>query len=124
MYFIKSPLGSESTDKFGTKPANTADQSILPFHQRLMITPKKQITIAATESLMIFSKNLTPLPPTAYIATIAAASANRTAVIATSTPIDGASVEAEKFCVIAATPSANCGIANTKHANSEPNAHP
>ena len=32
----------------------------------------------------------------------------------------GGSCEAQMFCVIAATPKANCGQANTKHASIEP----
>ena len=72
-----------------------------------MITPKKQTTIDATESLIILSKNFIALPPIAYIAVSAIAQQKRTAVMSTSTNIDGASVAPAKFCVIAATPNAN-----------------
>ena len=52
IYSIKSADGSERTEKFGTK----------------------QTTIAATESFIMRSKNLSPPPPCAYIQTMNIAS--------------------------------------------------
>ena len=74
IYSMKSADGSERTEKFGTKPAATAGQSIFPETVRLATTPKKQTTIAATESFIMRSKNLSPPPPCAYIQTMNIAS--------------------------------------------------
>ena len=74
MYSIKSEDGSESTEKLGINPAMTADQSIFPENVRLATTPKKHITIAATDSFIILSKNFSPFPPSAYMQTINIAS--------------------------------------------------